>query len=177
MKLGKIALPQVLGLLVLVGTAAAAVTLTYTTHSTQSLSVKAAPVIFEAGADATPSDYVPAFALTNNKTAYTASLRGVPEATVVVDDLVHVRNLDTRAHSLVLSAATDANPFVTTYKLEFFDGATSLGTLDFKAASPTISITAPSGATLTVRLTLTLASGAGNDNVTDTLTVTTSVTG
>ncbi|MFA5862418.1 MAG: hypothetical protein WDA16_12060 [Candidatus Thermoplasmatota archaeon] len=176
-KLGKIALPQLLGLLVLVGTAAAAVTLTYSTHSTQSLAVKTVPIVFEAGADATASDYVPSFSLTANHTAYTASLRGVPEATVVIDDLVHVRNTDTQTHTLALASATNTNPFVTAYKLELFDGATSVAVLDFKAASPSASVTLPAGVTLTGKVTITLASGAGNDNVADTLTVTTSIAG
>lgn len=175
MKLAKLALPQLLGLLVLVGTAAAAVTLTYSTHSTQSLAVKAAPVVFEAGADAAPSDYVPAFSLTTNRTAYSADLRGVPEASVTIDDLVHLKNVDTRPHAVILTGASDANPYVTTYRLDLMSGTMIIGTLDLKSASPSLHVTLAPGDALTTRVTIELASGAGNDNVADTMLITTTI--
>jgi hypothetical protein len=178
MKLGKLALPQLLGLLVLVGTAAAAVTVTYTDHSTLTLGVRAAPIVFAAGTDAAPSDYVPSFSLTTNATAYTASLRGVPAATVTIDDLVDVKNVDAHAHTVTLAATSDANALVTTYRIDLVDGSGgTVATLDLKASAPSATVALAGGETLHARVTITLASGAGADNVADTTTVTTSVAG
>lgn len=165
--LGRIGAPYVLvGLLV--GTAAAAVTLVYMNSAQLSLGTKAAPVVYEPGADGGVSDYVPAFTLSPNKTSFTVALRGVPEATVTIDDLFRIRNQDTRPHSVILSSDPVTNALVLVYKVEFFDGATRVGTLDFKSASPSVTFPAlAAGKVLTAKTTLLLSAGAGGDSVAD----------
>lgn len=164
----KIALPQVIAALALVGTATAAVTLAYANSSPLALGVKAAPVVYSAGADGGVSDYVPSFAISTNATYFTSTIRGVPEATVTIDELLRVSNVDTRAHAVTISTSQVTNAFVTAYKLEFYDGATLVGTLDLKAASPSVTFpTLAAGKTLTAKATLALASGAGAHNVAD----------
>lgn len=166
-KLAKYALPGVT-LLVLVGTAAAAISLTYTATSSQSLGVKAAPVTFSAGADGGVSDYVPSLSLSTNKTSFTATLKGVPEATVTLGDLVDLSNVDSRAHSVTITAPQNSNSFVTAYKVDWYDGATLVGTLDFKAASPSVSFASMvAGKVYAAKVTITLAAGAGANNVND----------
>lgn len=154
--------------LLLAGTAAAAITLTYTNTSAQTLAVKAAPVQYSIGADGALGDYVTAMALSANRTFYTSTVVGVPEATVVIGDLVGISNVDARAHAVTISAAQNTNAFVTAYKLEWYDGATLVGTLDLKAASPSVTFASmPAGQTYAGKLTVSLAAGAGAHNVAD----------
>lgn len=163
---------QVAGILVLAGTAAAAVSLTYASSSSQTLGVKAAPVQYVAGADAAIGDYVTAFSLSTNKTYYTAAIRGVPEASVTLSDLVDISNVDARSHNVTLSAPQNANANVQTYKIDWYDGATLVGTLDFKAASPSVTFSSmAAGKTYVGKLTVALGSGAGANNVNDALAV------
>lgn len=166
-----------LGVLAIVGTAAAAITLTYTTTSSQTLSTKAVPVTYVSGADSAISDYVTAFSISTNKTSFSASVKGVPEATVVIGDLVDVSNVDTRVHTVTVSTAQNTNALVTAYKIDWFDGATNVGTLDFKAASPSVTFTNMAAAkTYVGKVTITLAAGAGLNNVADpAMSLTTSV--
>lgn len=173
-KIAKMVLPAA-AVLVLLGTAAAAITLTYTTSSAQSLGVKAAPVQFSVGADGGVSDYVPALAFTTNRTAFTASVVGVPEANVTIGDLVHIANIDTRAHSVTLSTAQIANANINTYKIDWYNGAAYVGTLNFTAASPSVSFSLAAGAIYTAQTTIILAGGAGANNVANAATITMAV--
>jgi hypothetical protein len=159
---------QVVGVLVLAGTAAAAVSLTYASTSSQSLGVKAAPVQYVGGADSALGDYVTAFTISTNRTFYTAVVKGVPEAIVTIGDLVDVSNVDARAHNVTLSAPQNTNANVLAYKTDFYDGATLVGTIDFKAASPSTTFTSmAAGKTFTGKVTIQLAGGAGANNVND----------
>lgn len=158
-------------LVALAGTAAAAVSVTYQT-SQAALAVKAAPIVWEAGADASYTDYVPSLVLSTNATSFTLTVRGVPEAPVTISDLIHLKNVDTRVHSVTLSTTQVTNSYVTAYRLDFYDAATLVGTLDLKSANPSLSfVDIPAGKTYVAQATITLASGAGNHNVDDARTI------
>lgn len=166
-----------LGVLAIIGTAAAAISLTYSTTSSQALSTKPVPVTYIAGADSGLSDYVTAFSISTNKTSFSASVKGVPEATVVIGDLVDVSNVDSRAHTVTISTTQNTNALVTAYKIDWFDGVTNVGTLDFKTASPSVTFTnMAAGKTYVGRATITLAAGSGLNNIADpALTLSTTV--
>lgn len=164
----RVAFPQMLGILLVVGVAAAAITLIYSTTSNQSLRAKSVPVIYQAGADSGASDYVTGLTISTNQTFFTSTVKGVPEATVVIADLVDVSNADARVHTVTLSAPQNTNTMVTAYKIDWFDGATNVGTLDFKAGSPNVTFTNMAAAKVFVgKVTITLAAGAGANNVAD----------
>lgn len=159
----------VLVLLLVAGAAAAAITITYSTSSTLTTSVAAVPVQFEAGADAGPSalgSFVTSYAISTNRTYVTATVKGVPEATLDVDSFLRLHNVDSAARTVSLSSAQLSNAYVSAYTLRVYDGGGVLrGTLTLTDASPAASFTMPAGETWRARLTLTLLSGAGADNV------------
>lgn len=156
---------------VMVGVAAAAITLTYTTTSTVNTSVTPPPIQFVAGADAGPAaltDYVTAFTISTNKTYLTSTVKGVPEASLVVGSYLKLRNVDAAdPHSVTLTTTQVTNAYVTAYTLQIYNGTSDAlaATLDLRAASPTASFTIGPGEDFYGRLTLTLATGAGADNV------------
>lgn len=151
------------------GLAAAAITVTYSTSSTLTTSVTSAPVQFVAGDDAGPSalgTFVSAYAISSNKTYVAATVKGVPEASMVIDSFVKLNNVDSGARTVTLATSQVSNAYVTAYTLQVYNAANALqGTLTLTAASPSTSFTIPAGETFTGKLTLTLATGAGADNV------------
>lgn len=170
----------VLGTLAIIGAATAAITLTYSTTSTVSTSVTPPPVQFVAGDDAGPSalsNYVTAYALSTNKTYFTSTVKGVPEATLSIGSFFKLTNVDTAAHTITLSTAQVSNAKVTAYTLVFYNPSNvAQGTLTLTAASPTVSFSIPAGTTDYATLALTLATGAGADNVDLTNSLTLGVT-
>lgn len=158
-----------IGVLVVVGFAAAAIVLTYTNTSTVTTSVTAAPIQYLAGTDAGPStlsSYVTAYTISTNKTYFTATVKGVPESSVVVGDFVQITNVDSASHAINISTPQVTNAYVSAYKLDVYNATNALqGTLTLTAATPYTALTVPAGATWYGKLTLTLATGAGNDNV------------
>lgn len=171
---------MILASVLVVGVAAAAITLTYTTTSTVTTTVTPAPVQFVAGTDAGPStltNYVTAYTISTNKTYITSTVKGVPESTLAVASYLQLQNVDaSAAHSVTLSTPQVTNTYVTTYTLGIYNSTNVLqGTLDLRAASPTVTFSLPASSTYYGKLTLTLATGAGSDNValTNALTLTT----
>ncbi|MFA5862606.1 MAG: hypothetical protein WDA16_13020 [Candidatus Thermoplasmatota archaeon] len=169
-----------IGLVVVVGVAAAAITLTYTTTTTVTTSVTPPPVQFVAGSDSGPSaltNYVTAYAISTNKTSMTATVKGVPESTLVIGSYLQLQNVDAgAAHSVTLTTPQVSNAYVTAYTLGIYTSGNVLqDTLDLRAASPTVTFSLPASTTYYGKLTLTLATGAGADNValTNAVTLTT----
>lgn len=158
-------LPIVL-LILASGTAAAAVAVAYLSASTLELGATPAPVVYEPGADSGAAPFVSSFAVSANGTTFTAAIRGVPAASVSIDELFRVRNVDSRPHTVVLTAERVANPQVVAYRIDFYDGATLAGTMDLKSASPGVTFVdlAP-GKVLSARTTVVLAPGAGAGRV------------
>lgn len=156
-------------LLVSAGVAAAAITVSYTTSSTITTSVTAAPVQFVAGDDAGPSTlttFVTAYVISSNKTYVTATVKGVPEATMTIDSFVKLSNVDSASRTVTLTTTQVSNAYVGAYTLKVYNPSSVLqDTLTLTAASPSASFTIPAGQTFTGKLTLTLLTGAGADNV------------
>lgn len=159
----------VIALITVAGLAAAAVTVSYSTSSTVTTSVTPPTIQFLSGDDAGPSaltDYVSAFTISNNKTYMTATINGVPEATLGIDSLFKLQNIDDASHLIWLNTTQVSNAFVTAYTIQLYDASNVLkGTLTLTAASPSVSTTIPAGETFYGKLTLTLATGAGAHNV------------
>lgn len=160
-----------LAIIATVGLAAAAITLTYTTTSTVTTTVTPPPIQFVTGDDAGPSlltDYVSAFSISTNKTYLTSTVKGVPEATLVVGSYVKLRNVDaTDPHTVTLSTTQVTNGFVSGYTLQIYNGTSNalVGTLNLLAASPTTTFTIGPSEDHYAKLTLTLTTGAGANNV------------
>ena len=169
----------VLAVLVAAGLASAAIALTYTTTSTVTTGVTPVPVQFVAGDDSGPStltDYVSAYTISTNKTYITATVNGVPEASLAVGSFTKLQNVDDASHSVTLSTTQVVNSYVAQYELAIYNSADALqDTLNMTVASPSASITIPAGETFYATLTLRLGSGAGIDNVALTNAVTLSV--
>jgi hypothetical protein len=168
------------GVVATFGIAAAAITLTYTTTSTLTTSVTPPPVQFAAAGDAGPStltNYVTAYAISTNKTYISATVKGVPEATLAVANFTVLQNVDaSNSHAVTLTTSQVSNAFVSAYTLEIYNPSNALqATLDLRAASPSATFTIPASEMWHAKLTLTLATGAGVDNValTNSLTLTT----
>lgn len=172
--------PVIAAVVVVSGLAAAAITVTYTTTSTVTTGVTPPPIQFVAGNDAGPSaltDYVTAYSISTNKTYITSTVKGVPEATLLVDSFFKLQNIDDVSHPITLSAPNVTNSLVTAYTIDIYDNSNALvDTLDLReAASPvTATATIPASTTYYAKLTLTLAPGAGANNValTNALTLT-----
>ena len=166
--------------LVVAGVAAAAITVTYTTSSTLSTSVTPPPIQLLAGDDTgSLTDYVTAMTISTNKTYLTTTVKGVPEATLVVGSFFKIQNVDDAAHTVTLSTANVTNSLVTAYTLQIYDNNNVLtDTIDLRAASATVSASEsiPAGTTYYTKLTLTLASGAGAHNVAPSNSVTLTLT-
>ena len=145
----------------------AAVVVTYDTDSTLTTSSVDPPIQFAAGDDAGPSnlsDYVSAYSISTNKTYMTATVNGVPEATLTVDSFFKLTNTDDASVTATLSTSQVANAKVDAYTLEIYDNTDTLvDTLDLTAASPSASATIPTATTYYAKLTLTLASGTPGD--------------
>jgi hypothetical protein len=154
----------------LVGIAAAAITLTYTTTSTVTTTVTPPPVQFLAGDDAGPSaltNYVTAYSISGNKTYITTTVKGVPEATLVVGSAFKLTNVDSgAAHSVTLTTPQVTNAYVGAYTIGVYNSGNALqDTLTLTAATPSATFSIPASSTFYGKLTLTLLTGAGADNV------------
>lgn len=149
-----------------VGLAAAAITITYTTSSTVTTTVTEAPVQFVAGDDSTLAPYVSGYSISTNKTYFAATVKGIPEATVTIGDLVKIANVDSVSHVVTLSTTQVSNAKVSAYVIDVHDAnGVRQQTMTLTAASPSVAFTLPAGQTWSAKLTLTLLSGAGADNV------------
>lgn len=158
----------VIAVVSLAGAAAAAITITYSNSSTVATTATSAPVQFVAGDDSAIGRYVTAYSLSTNRTYFTATLAGIPEAQLVVGSFVKLQNVDSASHSVTLSTSNVTNSLVTAYTIQILDGSNNVqGTLDLRSASSTVSttFTLPASTTWTAKVTLTLASGAGANNV------------
>ncbi|HET6403804.1 MAG TPA: hypothetical protein VFH78_04100, partial [Candidatus Thermoplasmatota archaeon] len=148
---------------------AAAITVTYSTASTLATSVTPPPIQFLLGDDTlAPTDYVTSMSVSTNRTYLTSTVKGVPEATLVVGSFFKLTNVDDAPRAITLSTSNVTNSLVTAYTIQIYDGSNALvDTLDLRAGTPTVSASAtmPAGATYTARLTLTLGSTAGAHNV------------
>lgn len=158
-----------LAILASAGLAAAAISVTYSTSSTLTTSVTPPPVQFVAGDDSGPSaltSYVTAYAISTNKTYFTSTVKGVPEASLAVGSYVKLQNVDSASHTVTLSTSQVSNAYVTAYTLQVYNPSNVLqDTLTLTAASPSATVTIPASTTFYGKLTLTLATGAGADNV------------
>lgn len=158
-----------IAMLAVAGVAAAAVTITYSNSSTLTTSVTPPPVQFLAGDDAGPSaltDYVTAYAISTNKTSFSSTVKGVPEASLAVGSFFKLQNVDDASRTITLSTSQVTNAYVTAYTVQIYNSANVLqGTLTLTAASPSVTVTMPAGSTYSAKLTLTLATGAGANNV------------
>lgn len=157
------------GIVAVAGVAAAAITYAYTNTSTLSAGVIAPPVQFQAGDDAGPgalSNAVTAYAISGNKTYFTATLKGIPEGSLTVDSFAKITNVDSASHGVTLSTPVVSNAYVTGYTLQVLDASdVSQGTMTMTTGSPSVSFTIPAGQTFHAKLSLTLATGAGANNV------------
>lgn len=158
--------PLLIAFILAATVASAAVTISYTTPSTLTAQTVSPPVQYLAGTDAGPaalSDYVTAYSISTNKTFFTSTIKGVPEATLTVDSFFRLDNVDDASRSVTLTTAQVANANVDAYTLAVYDSTDTLqGTMDLTAASPSASFTIPANGgsePFYATLTLTLASG------------------
>lgn len=110
-------------------------------------------VAYAPGADAAFAD----LHLADDGASFAATLRGVPGATVTLDELVTLRVVDGATREVTITAPRVADPLVTAYALEWTRNGDVVATLDLKAAAPTATFILEPGASLSARAMLTLA--------------------
>lgn len=133
----------VAAVLMVTSAAYAAVTLTYNTASTETLSLKSPPIKWQAGPDSSGNNFVASWTLSNNATYYTVTLKSVPEGNVTWGNLSTLKNVDTVAYSVtVTGTSVSANAKILDFKMQFFNYGTNTlrGTLNLKDASPSASL-------------------------------------
>lgn len=154
-----------IGVLACAGVASGAMRLAYATPSSFAVGAAAPPLAFAKGAQADDALYVKSFTLSGNRSSFSATLRGVPQATVVLPQLSTLENTLAESRSVTLTAPTAPATAITTLRLDFLDGANTVGTLDLRAASPSTTFALAGGQIVSVQATIGLAEGAGNHNV------------
>ncbi|MHB8604354.1 MAG: hypothetical protein ACYDCK_03780 [Thermoplasmatota archaeon] len=169
----KLGTSGIIAALLVASFAVAAITLSYTSTSSAALHEVAPPLQWGIGTDAASTSlYIPAIpTLNTNKTAFTStSVRGVPGATLTVASFITLTNTDTVAHTVTITTASDsATTGLTAYTLAFTGGAT--GTLDYRAGSPSVTLTVAASGVATGALTVTMSDGASINGVSNTLTM------
>lgn len=120
------------------------------------------PVRFEAGADAGPdklSRQVTRYALAADGANLGLDVAGVADASLQVDSLFRLRNVDSDPHAITLSAPAVNDDGIITFTMVLRDGAGAAGVLDLRTGLP-LNLTLAPGEVLDAALTLTLADGA-----------------
>ncbi len=168
----------IIALVLVAGLATAAITVTYSNTSDVTVSTVDPVVQYAAGDDSGPSNlgtYVSAYTISSNKTYFTSTVNGVPEATLTVGSYVKITNTDaSNSHQITLTTAQVTDTDVDAFTLKIYDsGDTLQDTLDLTAASPSATVTIPASSTYYAQLDLTLASGT---TASDVSTVTPSIT-
>ena len=160
------AIPLALVVLALATAGGGAAAIAWTSQSTLVTSVAAPPVELELGNGAAKTRYFDPFALGANKTTVTGTVSGKAGADVVVKDVVRVVNRDGVSHTVTLSATQVTNARVEVFAWTARDGASTVGALDHRAASPSVTFTLAPGASRSLDLRLDLADGTGKNNAT-----------
>lgn len=154
------AFPLLVALVVLTAGGGAAA-IAWTAQSTLATSATSAPVELELGAGAAKTRYFAPLSLGANRTMLTGTLSGKAGADLVVKDVVRVVNRDTASHAVTLTATQVTSSRVEVFAWTVRDGATTVGVVDNRAASPSLAFTLAAGASRTLDLRLDLADGAG----------------
>lgn len=158
-----VAHPILASLVLVAGLGGAAITITYTTTSDVTTASTDPPVQYFKGDDTnTTGDYIGAFTVSTNKTYFTATVNGVPEANLTVGQFFRLKNVDNGAHTVTLSTSQVSDADVSAYKIGIFDVSTDQGqgVMDLTAASPSVQFTMAAGEHYYAKLYLELASGA-----------------
>lgn len=163
------------------GAAVAAVTVTYTTPSTQNLILKDPPLQWMAGPDSSGNNYVASWTLSGNRTSYTITLKPVPEANVTWGNLTTLANNDTASYSAVTVTGTSVagNAKILDFRMEFRNYGTdaAMGTLNLRDASPSVNLgTLAAGARYYTKVYLKLDTNTVQSDLPSSVTITLSFT-
>lgn len=152
-----------------------AVTVTYTTPSTASLSVKPAPVVWQAGPDSSGNSFVSGFALSSNATYFTVAVRPVPEANVTWGNFTTLKNQDTSAYTVtVTGSSVSAYAKILDFRVEFiaYGSSSPTATINFRDASPSASLgSVGAEASFYTKVYLKLDTGTGAGDLPGSVTV------
>lgn len=148
----------------LLGAGLGAAAIAWTSTSTLTTSATAAPVELEMGAGGLKTRYFSSLSIGANETRLSGTLLAKAGADVTVKDVVRVVNRGSASQTVTLSATQVSNSYVEVLALTVLDGATTVGVLDYEAASPSVTFTLPAGASRTLELRVDMADGAGLDN-------------
>lgn len=164
------------GFLLVASAAAASVLVSYNTSSTTSFSLKAPPITWAAGPDASGNNYVASWSLSGNATYYTVTLKPVPEVNVTWENITTLHNTDTAAyHVWVNGTSVSSNTKILAFRLEFFSyssPSTLAGALDLRQASPSLDLgTVAAGGAYFVKAYVKLDTGAGSQDLPSSVTV------
>lgn len=154
-------------LLLAAGAGSAALVVTATSHVTTGATPP--PVEWELGSGGASTRHFSSFALGANKTVVTGTVLAKAGADLLVKDVLRLANRAATAQTVTLTATQVANARVEVLAWTARDGATTLGVLDHRAASPSLTLTLPAGASRTLDLRVDLADAAGANNATHAL--------
>lgn len=150
--------------LLFTGAAVASMVLSYPTPSTATFSLKAPPVVWQAGPDSSGNSFVAAWSLSQNATYFTLTLRPVPEANVTWGNLTTLSNQDTQAWNVAVSATSlSAYPNVVSFRIEFYAYGTNtlVGAMNLTSASPSLNLgSMAAGTSHYVKTSIQLGTGA-----------------
>ena len=133
----------VVALTLVASAAVASVLVSYPVPSSESLSLKAPPLVWSAGPDSGGNGFAASWALSSNATYYTVTLRPVPEANVTWGNLTTLTNSDSQAWNvLVTGGSVSAYPKIVGFRMEFYAYGTNalVGAMNLTAASPSASL-------------------------------------
>lgn len=141
---------------------------TVTLRSTSSLTTTAreTPIHFETGAGAGNPRYVQNLAVSGNGTTFTGTVVGRIGGEVFVKDVVRVASTSGAARTVTLKGSSVADVTVPSFTWTLRNGTTTVGTMDMKAGSPSLTFTLPAGETDQLDLRIRIVKGAGTNNAT-----------
>lgn len=136
--------PGLVVALALIATAAvASVVITYPVPSSESMTLKAPPVVWSAGPDSSGNAFVASWSLSSNATYYSIILHPVPEANVTWTNITTLSNQDSAAWTVTVSGTSvSANTKIVAFRLEFYNYGTNalVGAMNLTAASPSVNL-------------------------------------
>lgn len=150
--------------LVVAGAGSAAIVTTATSHL--ATGATAPPVEWELGSGASATRHFASFGLGANKTLASGTVLAKAGADLHVKDVLRLVNRGPAAQTVTLSSTQVTNALVEVLAWTAREGATTLGVLDHRAASPSLTLGLPAGASRTLDLRVDLADAAGANNAT-----------
>ncbi|MGQ0535322.1 MAG: hypothetical protein ACT4PT_04545 [Methanobacteriota archaeon] len=161
-------------LILLAAIASAAVSMTYRTQSTATVSLQNPPIVWYAGDDFSGNEYVTAGVISGNRTYFNITVKPLPEANVTWANLTYLKNQASAAKTVTVTGTSLVSyAKIFRWQLAFFHSDnTYLGTLDLLTASPSLSLgSRAAGSNAYTKMYVELADGTGQNDLPSTINI------